>query len=119
MSISTEFFFFPQKILASIPKGGHDKRDLWNSFKIHADLKDTDILMLFNFKEKKIYLDLFSSRSGCLFSKYCTGNFSRSNLLPAKGELSQHLHADINASLEEAKGEPTGSRAACHSGALL
>ena len=46
-------FFFPQKILASIPKGEHDKRDLWNSFKIHADLRDTDILMLFNVKEKK------------------------------------------------------------------
>ena len=70
-------------------------------------------------KKKKSYLDLFSSRSGCLFSKYCTGSFSRSNLSPAKGELSQQMHADINTSLEEAEGEATGSRAACHSGALL
>ena len=54
MSISTDFFFFPQKTLASIPMGGPDKRDLWNSFKIHADLKDPDILMIFNVKEKNL-----------------------------------------------------------------
>ena len=53
MSISTDFFF-PQKTLASIPMGGPDKRDLWNSFKIHADLKDPDILMIFNVKEKNL-----------------------------------------------------------------
>lgn len=33
--------------------GGHDKNDLWNSFKNHADMKDTDIIMIFNVKEKK------------------------------------------------------------------
>ena len=34
--------------------GGPDKRDLWNSFKIPADLKDPDILMIFNVKEKNL-----------------------------------------------------------------
>lgn len=92
---------FPQKTLLSIPVGGHDTNDLRDSFKNHADMKDTDIIMIFNVKEKKkSYLDLFSSRSGCLFSKYCTGSFSRSDLSPAKGELSQQMHADINTSLE-------------------
>ena len=48
MSISTDFFFFPPKDTCLCTN-----RWLWNSFKIHANLKDTDILMLFNVKEKK------------------------------------------------------------------
>lgn len=88
------------KSLPSLPTGGHYKSALWKSFKNHADMKDTDIIAIFNVKEKKkSHLDLFSSRNGCLFSKYCTGSFSRSNLSPAKGELSQQMHADINTSL--------------------
>lgn len=91
---------FSPKSPPSIPVGGHHESDLLNSLKNHADMKNTDIIMIFNVKEKKSYLDLLSSRNGCLFSKYCSGSFSRSNLSPAKEELSQHTQADINTSLE-------------------
>lgn len=60
-----------------------------------------DIIMIFNVKAKKeSYLDVSSSRNGCLFSKYCTGSFGRSHLSPGKEEPGQHMRTDINTSLE-------------------
>lgn len=41
------------KSLPSLPTGGHYKSALWKSFKKHADMKDTDIIAIFNVKEKK------------------------------------------------------------------
>lgn len=83
----------------STPLGGHPRNALLNGFRNHVDMKDTDIIMIFKVKKKKKF-GFFSFRNGCLFSKYCIGSFSRSNLSPEKEELSQHAHADINTSLE-------------------
>ena len=83
------------------PLGGHSKSDCGTASNMVLTWK-APIIIIFNVKYiyKNSYLDLFSSRNGCLFSKYCTGSFSRSNLSPAKEELSQHMRADINTSLE-------------------
>lgn len=92
--------FFPKN--TSLYTTGRSWQEwLLNSLKYRADMKDTDYNdFQCKIYKKNSYLDLFSSRNGCLFWKYCTGSFGRSNVSPAKAEPSQHMRADINTSLE-------------------